>query len=179
MLALPGRTAAELVSTAEGGYGVTVRRVVIPSGTGPHAARGPHRHEGCEEVIVILSGSGEFTANDRAWPVGPGDVVVVSPGEPHRTRNTGDGDLVSLCFFAVGDLAAVTSELPAPDGAPAPVDPAARGADGAGAGGTGRSGTGGSGAGASGAGADVGGGQSGVSGGRVGSGGAGGGGAGG
>jgi len=121
-LSLPGRAATELVSGAEGGYGVTVRRVTIPPegdlreagqpGTGPAAPRGPHRHDGASEVIVILAGTGEFETADGAVPVGPGDLVVVSPGEAHRTRNTGPGDLVSLCFFAVPDLAAVTTELP-------------------------------------------------------------------
>jgi mannose-6-phosphate isomerase-like protein (cupin superfamily) len=110
-LALAGRSAEELVSLTAGGYGVTLRRVTIPPEDGA-AARGPHVHEGCEEVMVILAGAGEFTAGERAWPVGPGDVIVVSPGQPHRTRNTGQGDLVSLCFFAVPDLAAVTTELP-------------------------------------------------------------------
>lgn len=112
-LSLPGRAATELASAAEGGYGVTVRRVTIPPEAGA-AARGPHRHEGCEEVIAILDGTGVFETSDGAVPVGPGDVVVVSPGEPHRTRNTGAGDLVSLCFFPVPDLAAVTAELPGP-----------------------------------------------------------------
>jgi mannose-6-phosphate isomerase-like protein (cupin superfamily) len=121
-LSLPGRTSVELVSAAEGGYGVTVRRVTIPpagkaGGAGqraPAAARGPHLHEDCEEVIVILEGTGEFVTDGGVTAVGPGDTVVVSPGEPHRTRNTGRTDLVSLCFFPVPDLAAVSSELPAP-----------------------------------------------------------------
>ena len=110
-LSLPGRSAAELVSGAEGGYRVTVRRVTIPPDTGRGATRGPHRHDGCEEVILIVEGTGEFTSSEGAWPVAPGDVVVVSPGEPHRTRNTGRTDLVSLCFFPVPDLAAVTTEI--------------------------------------------------------------------
>jgi mannose-6-phosphate isomerase-like protein (cupin superfamily) len=109
-LSLPGRSAAELVSGAEGGYGVTVRRVTIPPEGTRGAARGPHRHDGCEEVILIVEGTGEFTTAEGAWPVSAGDVVVVSAGEPHRTRNTGRTDLVSLCFFPVPDLAAVTSE---------------------------------------------------------------------
>jgi mannose-6-phosphate isomerase-like protein (cupin superfamily) len=113
-LALPGRTATELVSGAEGGYHVTVRRVTIPPAADPAGARGPHQHAGCEEVIVVLAGTGEFETAGGAVPVGPGDVVVISPGEPHRTRNTGPGDLVSLCFFGVPDLAAVTTELPGP-----------------------------------------------------------------
>jgi mannose-6-phosphate isomerase-like protein (cupin superfamily) len=109
-LDLPGRSAVELISGAEGGYGVTVRRVTIPPEDGSAPARGPHRHDGCPEVILVVSGAGEFTTPSRTWPVGPGDVIVVSPGEPHQTRNTGPGDLVSLCFFPVPDLAAVTSE---------------------------------------------------------------------
>jgi mannose-6-phosphate isomerase-like protein (cupin superfamily) len=116
VLPLPGRTAIELVSGAEGGYPVTVRRVSIPAGTVGSSAtgRGPHRHEGCTEVIAILAGTGEFTAGSGSWPVGPGDLVVVSPGEPHLTRNTGPDELVSLCFFAVPDLAAVTTEAGGP-----------------------------------------------------------------
>lgn len=116
ILALPGRSAVELVSAAEGGYDVTVRRVAIPPEDGSGPARGPHRHDGCPEVMLIVSGAGEFTTPSRTWPVGPGDVIVVSPGELHLTRNHGPGDLVSLCFFPVPDLAAVTSEPPGESG---------------------------------------------------------------
>jgi len=112
-LSLPGRTVAELASAAEGGFGVTVRRVTIPPEDPAAPPRGPHRHDGCEEVILILAGSGEFLTSEGGTPVGPGDVVIVSPGEPHRTRNRGPADLVSLCFFGVPDLASVTTELPA------------------------------------------------------------------
>lgn len=110
VLALPGRTATELVSAAEGGYDVTVRRVVIPPEDAPGASRGPHVHPDCAEVILVLAGHGEFTAGDHAWPASPGDVLVVSPGQPHRTRNTGADDLVLFCFFPVGAL--VTVEAP-------------------------------------------------------------------
>ena len=111
-LSLPGRSAVELASAAEGGFGVTARRVTIPPESPEIPARGPHRHDGCEEVILILAGTGAFETSDGSAPVGPGDVVVVSPGEPHRTRNTGSADLVSLCFFPVPDLPRVTTELP-------------------------------------------------------------------
>ena len=111
-LSLPGRSAVELASAAEGGFGVTARRVTIPPESPEIPARGPHRHDGCEEVILILAGTGAFETSDGSAPVGRGDVVVVSPGEPHRTRNTGSGDLVSLCFFPVPDLPRVTTELP-------------------------------------------------------------------
>jgi len=111
-LSLPGRSATELASAAEGGFGVTVRRVSIPPERAGAPVRGPHRHDGCEEVILILAGTGEFVTGAGGTPVGPGDVVVVSPGEPHRTRNSGSADLVSLCFFPVPDLPRVTTELP-------------------------------------------------------------------
>ncbi|HLI41704.1 MAG TPA: cupin domain-containing protein [Streptosporangiaceae bacterium] len=112
-LALPGRSAVELVPGTAGGGQVTLRRVTIPPERGAAPARGPHRHE-CEEVMVVLAGAGTVTAGGRADPVGPGDVIVVCPGEPHQTRNSGDGDLVLLCFFPVGDLQRVTVELPGP-----------------------------------------------------------------
>lgn len=108
-LTLPGRAATELISATEGGYGVTVRRVVIPP-EGDSPGRRPHQHDGCEEVIAILEGHGELMTAVGAEPVGPGDVLVISPGEAHFTRNTGPGDLVSLCFFPVPDLASVTRE---------------------------------------------------------------------
>ncbi|MBV9451662.1 MAG: cupin domain-containing protein [Streptosporangiaceae bacterium] len=107
MLPLPGRTATELVSAAEGGHDVTVRRVVIPPERPSVTPRGPHVHPDCTEVMLVLAGSGEFTAGDRSWPAGPGDVIVVSPGQPHRTRNTGPDDLVLCCVFPVPELVTV------------------------------------------------------------------------
>ncbi len=106
VLTLPGRTATELVSAAQGGYDVTVRRVVIPPEDSA-GARGPHVHPDCPEAIVVQAGQGEFTAGDRAWPASPGDVLVVSAGQPHRTRNTGAEDLVLFCFFPVPVLTTV------------------------------------------------------------------------
>jgi mannose-6-phosphate isomerase-like protein (cupin superfamily) len=114
VLPLPGRIATELMSATEGGYDVTVRRVVIPPegspGANPGSARGPHAHPDCAEVILVLAGSGEFTAGEGAWPAGPGDVMVVSPGQPHRTRNTGTDDLVLFCFFPVPSLTTVEED---------------------------------------------------------------------
>lgn len=110
VLALPGRTATELISGADGGYDVIVRRVVIPPEGAPGASRGQHVHPDCAEVILVLAGHGEFTAGARAWPAGPGDVLVVSPGQPHRTRNTGAEDLTLFCVFPARVL--VTEEEP-------------------------------------------------------------------
>jgi quercetin dioxygenase-like cupin family protein len=109
VLALPGRTATELASAAAGGYDVTVRQVVIPPGGAP---RGQHTHPDCTEVMLVLAGEGEFAAGDASWPAGQGDVIVVSPGQPHRTRNTGSGDLVLCCFFPVPAITTIEGPLP-------------------------------------------------------------------
>lgn len=109
-LTLAGRSALEMASGREGGYGCTVRRVTIAPESGA-PQRGPHRHEGCEEVMTIVSGTGELRAGDQVWSVAAGDVVVVSAGVLHRTRNTGSDDLVLLCVLPVEDVGAVTEEL--------------------------------------------------------------------
>jgi len=51
------------------------------------------------EWYVIVAGSGLMTVGDGdAFPVGPGDTVVIPAGVPQRIRNTGDGDLVFHCI---------------------------------------------------------------------------------
>lgn len=109
-LTLPGRSVEELVSGEHGGYHTTVRRVTIPP-PGRAPSRGPHRHDGCEEVMMVISGTGELRAENETWPVVAGDVIVVSPGALHRTRNTGSEDLVMLCVHAVPDVGEITHEL--------------------------------------------------------------------
>lgn len=61
--------------------------------------------------MTILSGVGELRAGDEVWAVAPGDVIVVSAGVLHRTRNTGSVDLVMLCVLPVADVGAITEEL--------------------------------------------------------------------
>jgi mannose-6-phosphate isomerase-like protein (cupin superfamily) len=109
LLTLPGRTASELISAAAGGYDVTFRRVVIPPG-GPD--RSQHVHPDCTEIMLVMAGDGEFASGDEIWPARTGDVIVVSPGQPHRTRNTGSGDLVLCCFFPVPVLTTIEGPLP-------------------------------------------------------------------
>lgn len=66
----------------------------IPSGTmddqEPHAE---------DEIYVVLSGRGAFTAGDRTIDVGPGSTLFVPAGEDHRFRNITE-DMTVLVFFA-------------------------------------------------------------------------------
>ena len=102
-LGLPGRISREIISAAEGSAAVTLRHVEIPPAT-DGATREPHSHSDSEECIYVLSGSGAFWTEGAEQPVGPGDTILVPPGEPHYTRNTGNDPLVLLCFFPTASL---------------------------------------------------------------------------
>ena len=45
------------------------------------------------------------------YPAGPGDILLVPPGEKHMTVNTGREPLVLLCFFPTPDVGVGTTEF--------------------------------------------------------------------
>lgn len=53
----------------------------------PGAATPVHRHA-CEEVIVVLTGSGTCTVGDRTWAFGPNSTLVLEPDVVHQIVNT-------------------------------------------------------------------------------------------
>jgi mannose-6-phosphate isomerase-like protein (cupin superfamily) len=58
-----------------------------------------HRLHGITERYVILEGMGMVTVDGGAGqPVGPGDVVVISPSSPQQIKNNGRVDLVFLAL---------------------------------------------------------------------------------
>ena len=65
-----------------------------------------------EECIYVLSGEGRTLPRAARFPIKPGDIVLIPPGEKHMTRNTGTVPLVLLCFFPVPDITARTTEFP-------------------------------------------------------------------
>jgi mannose-6-phosphate isomerase-like protein (cupin superfamily) len=46
----------------------------------------PHVHQGEEEIIYILSGSGAAIAGDEEIPLAPGVAVFIPPGLTHQIR---------------------------------------------------------------------------------------------
>lgn len=65
----------------------TSRLLVTDAGYFPHAAlHGRVRRAGSTQAIVILcaDGAGWCELHDRRHEVGPGDVLVIPPGVPHR-----------------------------------------------------------------------------------------------
>ena len=92
-LGLPGRTSLEPVS-GEIGSRVTFRIAEIAVPRPGDAARGPHLHDGFEECIYVLKGTGITVAESGEIPIGAwADLVVFDPlrvsdtatyDDPHR-----------------------------------------------------------------------------------------------
>lgn len=53
----------------------------------PGAATPVHRHA-CEEVILILSGSGTCTVGDKSYSFGPNSTLILEPDVVHQIVNT-------------------------------------------------------------------------------------------
>jgi quercetin dioxygenase-like cupin family protein len=109
-MGLPGRKSLEIVSGEKGSRAVTLRLVEIPVPRTGEKTRGPHRHDGFEECIYVVSGRGCTDAESGQYPLEAGDTILIPPGEPHMTRNTGTEPLVLLCFFPVADISKRTEE---------------------------------------------------------------------
>ena len=55
-----------------------------------------HYHTEAEEVYFVLSGQGGIRVDGQTRSIGPGDVVVIVPGQRHKVWQEGEGDLVLL-----------------------------------------------------------------------------------
>jgi mannose-6-phosphate isomerase-like protein (cupin superfamily) len=62
----------------------------------PSTASQEHYHTVAEEVYYVLSGRGGIRVDGETRSIGPGDVVVIVPGERHKVWQEGEGDLVLL-----------------------------------------------------------------------------------
>ncbi len=66
----------------------------------PGGEVGEETHKYTEQTLFFLSGMGEGILNDRRFPVGSGDVVVVVPGTKHNFKNTGTQPLKIYTVYA-------------------------------------------------------------------------------
>jgi quercetin dioxygenase-like cupin family protein len=109
-MGLPGRKSLEIVSGEKGSQAVTLRLVEIPVPRPGDKQRGRHFHNGFEECIYVMSGSGYTETEHGDHPLRAGDTILIPSGEKHATRNTGSEPLVLLCFFPVADISKRTHE---------------------------------------------------------------------
>jgi mannose-6-phosphate isomerase-like protein (cupin superfamily) len=86
-----GSRSRSLEGSEAGGVDLSIIFVDLDPGRGPRL----HRHA-YAEVFVIQEGRAVYTAGDERREVGPGDVVVVPAGVPHRFESSGDVPLRQL-----------------------------------------------------------------------------------
>lgn len=76
---------------------------VVPAGK---AAFPRHAHHNNEEMMIVISGVGEYQAGDDVWPVKAGDVIAAPAGDgstAHQMRNNSDGDLTYIAVSTRND----------------------------------------------------------------------------
>ncbi len=71
-------------------HGMKAGRVRLKAGE----SVGEHNTEAKEELIIFLSGSGEFITEGKSIPIGKGKITYVPPRTNHDVRNTGKKPLV-------------------------------------------------------------------------------------
>lgn len=81
----------------------------------PGAATPVHRHE-CEEVILVLSGSGTCTVGDETFSFGPNSTLVLESDTVHQIVNTSDEEMKLVAALGMAPVRVKTG-----DGAPLPV----------------------------------------------------------
>jgi mannose-6-phosphate isomerase-like protein (cupin superfamily) len=94
---LPGRDWSLLIGPQNtAARNVTLGRAVFPSGSAPEG----HVHPAEEEVIYIVSGSGELVTPEGTVTLTPGTAVYVPPGLHHATVSGGPEPLELLSIFS-------------------------------------------------------------------------------
>ncbi len=69
---------------------------VVPAGK---TAWPYHRHHGCDELFLILQGTGELRIGDRRLPIRTGDCIGCPPGgDAHQIINNSDAELRYIAF---------------------------------------------------------------------------------
>ncbi len=102
---LPGLEHQTLAGPKDGLVGMEVWMQTIASG----AATPVHRHD-CEEVIVVLKGSGTCMAEGETTEFGPNSTLVVPRNAVHQICNTGDSDMFIVATLGMAPARVETQE---------------------------------------------------------------------
>jgi mannose-6-phosphate isomerase-like protein (cupin superfamily) len=92
---LPGIEHLTLAGSAEGLCGLSVWRQTMQ----PGSATPPHSHD-CEEVVLVVEGSGELHIDGRVVPFESDSTLVLPPNKPHQILNTGTVPLKTIAAFS-------------------------------------------------------------------------------
>ena len=108
-----GRLALTVAPEVNGARTFSGGVVDLPSGQG-HSR---HNHPGSEEIIFVISGTGEQMVEDEAGQpvvqeVGPGCTVFVPESRFHSTLNTGPGPMQLFVVYSPAGPELGLRELP-------------------------------------------------------------------
>jgi len=59
-----------------------------------------HNHQGSEEIIYVLEGSGFAESKDEKKAIKPGTAMYMEPHTEHRILNEGKGEMKLMCSFS-------------------------------------------------------------------------------
>lgn len=62
-----------------------------------------HTHPNCEEIVYIVEGEIDHTLGEERTRLGPGDLIVVPRGVPHRLINDGAAPARTVVVFSSPD----------------------------------------------------------------------------
>ena len=116
-LALPGLAHQTLAGHRQGLKTMEVWSQVMA----PGAATPVHCHA-CEEVVLVLSGSGQCTVGDETVTFGPNSTLIFEPDVVHQIVNTSEVEMKLVAALGMAPVrvkAADGAALPLPWEAPA------------------------------------------------------------
>ena len=93
---LDGAAVQELAGRSVGFTSHSLALIVHPPGTASTA----HHHTVADEVYLVQSGRGRIQVDEETRGVGPGDVVLIRPGQRHKVWNDGPADLTLIVTCA-------------------------------------------------------------------------------
>jgi len=92
---LPGIVHQTLAGQKDGLKGTEVWMQTIE----PHGETPVHYHD-CEEVIVILRGSGRASIDGKNTEFGPSTTLIIAPEVVHQIVNSGNEEMLLIAAFS-------------------------------------------------------------------------------
>ena len=92
---LPGLAHQTLASHKDGLNNCEVWMQTVEPG-----AETPVHYHDCEEVVVIMSGSGQLSINDKVIEFGPNSTLIIPPDIVHQLVNSGSEEIRLIASFS-------------------------------------------------------------------------------
>ena len=64
-----------------------------------------HAHDQGDELFYVVTGRGRARLGDKYEIVGPGDAILIAPGQTHQISNPFDEELIVVFYMATPELA--------------------------------------------------------------------------